>query len=110
MSEGYFMSAAAVDQVEIRPGVLRRTLATTDRTMLCEFTLTSGAAVATHSHPHDQLGYVVSGQLEFTLGDQTRVCGPGDTYAVPGDVPHSAVALSDCLLVEVFTPPREEFR
>lgn len=102
------------DSVERRtvlalPGVHRRTMTTTPRTMLCEFTLDEGSVVPMHSHPHEQIGYVVQGRVRMTVGGVARVCGPGDAYAIPGDVPHMAEALERSVVVDVFTPPREDY-
>ncbi len=96
--------------VEMLPGVVRRTLGLTDRLMLLEIRLQAGATVPRHAHPHDQVGYVISGEVIFTIGDQNIRCGPGDGYAIPGGVEHAAHATVDAVLVEVFHPPREEYR
>jgi quercetin dioxygenase-like cupin family protein len=110
MSTPYFITFADVSQIEQLPGVHRRTMATTDKMMLCEFFLERDSEVPQHQHPHDQVGYVVFGKLEFTAGGQTRICMPGDTYQIPGGVPHGATALVDSLVVEIFSPPRDEYR
>lgn len=92
------------------PGLYRRTLATGDRMMVCEFFLERETAVPLHSHMHEQCGYVLSGKITFTIGDQAYTLLQGDSYSIPGEVPHSATAHDDTVLVEVFSPPREEFR
>lgn len=99
-----------VEPVEMLPGVTRRTLAVTDRLMLVEFRLQAGATVPLHSHPHDQVGYVVSGEVILTVDGQEFRCGPGDAYAIPGGVEHAARAEVDTVLIDVFHPPREEYR
>jgi quercetin dioxygenase-like cupin family protein len=78
--------------------------------MLCEFFLERGAAVPEHQHPHDQVGYVIYGKLEMKVGDEVRVCQPGDTYQIAGGLLHSARALADTLVIDAFTPPREDYR
>ena len=92
------------------PGLHRRTMATGERVMVCEFFLERGTVVPTHSHMHEQCGYVSSGKITFTIEEREYMLDVGDTYAIPGDVPHSAVAHTDTVLIEVFSPPREEFR
>ncbi len=101
---------ADVTPVEMLPGVERRTLAVTDRLMLVEFRLRAGAEVPLHHHPHDQAGYVVSGEVLMIVDGREVRCGPGDAYAIPGGVEHGARCLSDAVLIEVFHPPREEYR
>lgn len=110
MSYGYFVTPADIDQVEMSPGVYRRTMATTDEAMLCEFFMERGVAVPEHSHMNDQVGYVVFGKVEVTIGGETRTLYPGDSFAIPGGVPHSVHVLVDSLTIDIFSPPRNDYR
>jgi quercetin dioxygenase-like cupin family protein len=110
MADGYFVTAQDAGQIEMLPGVHRRTMAVTDEEMLCEFFLERSSQVPAHSHLNDQVGYVVYGKIEMTVGGEVRVCQPGDSYAVPGGVVHSARALVDSLVLDVFSPPRDDYR
>ncbi len=92
------------------PGLHRRTMATGERMMVCEFFLERGTVVPLHTHMHEQCGYVATGKLTLTLDGREVMLDQGDTYAIPGDMPHTATATEDTVLVEVFSPPREEFR
>lgn len=68
------------------------------------------AIVPLHSHPHEQAGMVISGRLQLTIGDETKVLTPGEMYIVPGDVPHSAVAIGGaCEVLDVFSPIRQDY-
>jgi len=96
--------------VEMFPGVVRRTLTAGDRMMLVEVTLEDGAIVPTHTHPHEQTGYLVSGRMLFELAGEERELGPGDCWLVPSGEPHQVTALSACVVVDIFSPPREEYR
>ncbi|MFN8379485.1 MAG: cupin domain-containing protein [Anaerolineae bacterium] len=108
-NDANFRFAREVPQDEMRPSVHRRVLGTTDRLMLVEFFIERGGEVPTHSHPHDQVGYVIAGRMQFTLDGESQMVASGDSYAVPGGVPHGALALTDVTLIEVFSPPREDF-
>jgi len=110
MPDGYFMLLSEIDQIEMLPGVHRRTMATTDEAMLCQFSIESGSIVPIHSHKNDQVGYVVSGKIEMTIGKDVRKLSPGDTYAIPGGIEHSAKAIVDSVVIDVFSPPREDYR
>lgn len=110
MPDGYFVTSKDVSQVEMVKGVYRRTMATTDEAMLCEFFLERGIEVGAHSHMNDQVGYIIFGKVEVTIGDEVRVLYPGDSYAVPGGVVHSVRALADTLQIDVFSPPRSDYR
>jgi quercetin dioxygenase-like cupin family protein len=96
--------------VEMLPGLIRRVLASSDVMMLVEFTFEKGVEVPQHTHPHDQVGYVVSGRMRMVIGDHAVECGPGDSYHAPPDVPHSGAALEPSVVVDVFSPPREDYR
>jgi quercetin dioxygenase-like cupin family protein len=110
MADGYFVTPADSQQVEMLAGVHRRTMATTDEVMLCEFFLERESFVQEHTHMNDQVGYVVYGKLEINVGGVVRICQPGDSYAVPGGVLHSERALVDTLMIDAFSPPRNDYR
>jgi len=96
--------------VEMLPGVIRRTLSTSEGLMLIEVALEKGAVVPSHSHPHEQVGYLISGRVLFELGDERRELAAGDSWLVPPNVPHQVTALERSLAIDVFSPPREEYR
>lgn len=63
-----------------------------------------------HEHPHEQIGAVLQGELELTTPNEVQVVKPGGAYVVPGGVPHKGVAGPDgCLVLDIFSPPREEY-
>lgn len=96
--------------VEMLPGVVRRTLTAGERMMLIEVTFTQGAVVPLHAHPHEQIGYLASGRFLFELGDERRELSAGDSWLVPSNVPHQVIALEPSVAIDVFSPPREEYR
>lgn len=91
-------------------GVERRVVAG-QKLMLAAFTIAAGQRMPAHSHPHEQIGYVVSGRALFRSGGSERELGPGSVYAVPGGETHEVEVLGDedATFVDVFTPLREEF-
>jgi quercetin dioxygenase-like cupin family protein len=96
--------------VEMLPGVVRRTLTDGERMMLIEVTLDKGAVVPLHTHPHEQIGYLASGRLLFAVGDERRELAAGDSWLVPSNVPHQVTALEPSVAIDIFSPPREEYR
>jgi quercetin dioxygenase-like cupin family protein len=67
--------------------------------------------VPRHQHPHEQLGIMLEGALELTIGDETRLIRPGDAYTIPPNLPHSARTHDEgCVVLDIFTPPREDYR
>ena len=110
MSGTTFQSATDWPEVEAAPGVYRRVLSCGNGVMVVRFRIEDGAEVPAHTHPHEQVGHVVSGRLRFRIGDEERELGPGDGYAVPGQVPHGCVAIGETIAVDSFNPVREEYR
>ncbi|GAK54532.1 cupin 2 domain-containing protein [Candidatus Moduliflexus flocculans] len=90
-------------------GVVRKVLASGGKMMAVEFTFANGSIGAIHSHPHEQIGYVAKGRFEATVGEQKAMIQEGDTYYVAPNVMHGVVALEDGVLIDVFTPQREDF-
>ncbi len=63
-----------------------------------------------HSHPHEQVSYVVEGEIIVFIGEEKHKLGPGDMFTVPSDVPHTIQLMSGHVrLVDCFTPLREDF-
>ena len=98
-----------VEAVQALPGIKRKTLNHSEQMMLCEFHLDKGALLPNHTHPHEQMSYIVSGRFRYTVGDETREVGPGDTALVPSNVPHSVEVLEDTVAIDVFVPIREDY-
>ncbi|MCP4422633.1 MAG: cupin domain-containing protein [Chloroflexi bacterium] len=69
-----------------------------------------GTAVPEHSHPHEQAGIIIAGELSLTIDGETRRLQPGDAYIIPSDVLHSAIAHTPTRLFELFSPVREEYK
>ena len=103
-------SAAKVEAVEMLPGVWRRTLNHGERLMVVQVTLEKGVVVPVHSHPHEQITYIVEGQLAMEVEGQTYMLGPGDSLLFPGDVGHGATAIERTLVIDTFSPPREDYK
>ena len=91
------------------PGVQRRILAYGRDAMCVENTFEKGAVGALHSHPHTQITYVVSGRFRFTIGDEVREVTAGDTMLKTDGIIHGCEALEPGVLLDIFTPMREDF-
>ena len=110
LTTGAYHSASGWPEVEAVPNVFRRVLSCGDDIMVVQFRIGRGAEVPAHTHPHEQVGYVVSGRMKFRIGDEVRELGPGDGYSVPGGVTHGAEGVTDCIAVDSFHPVREDYR
>ncbi|MCG6877953.1 MAG: NUDIX domain-containing protein [Deltaproteobacteria bacterium] len=90
-------------------GVRLKSLTNGEKTHMCEFMIDGGSEIPEHSHPHEQTGYLVSGKLTLITEDQRFDAEPGDSWSIPENVPHSATAINDSVIVEVFSPVRKEY-
>lgn len=90
-------------------GLSRQVLAYNDKLMLVRHLMEKGWVGARHSHPHEQLVYIISGHIRFTTTGRTFDARTGDSFIVPGDVEHEATALAPSEVLDVFTPYREEY-
>ena len=91
------------------PGLRRQVMSTTPEMMLVRHTMEAGWTGARHSHPHQQLLYVVSGHILLTTPSGTVELHTGQSTVVPGDVEHQATAPVASEVLDVFTPAREDY-
>ena len=107
--DSYYVAAGSGSHHGIFPGVEIRTTAGRAM-MLSVVTFEPHAVVPEHAHPHEQMGIMISGRLEFTIGGETRVLGPGDIWRIPGGVPHKVVALDGpAVALDAFHPIRQDY-
>lgn len=93
---------------ELVPGVRVRTF-WGEKMLVAHVEVDEKAVVPRHSHPHEQSGFVISGELAFTIGDETCIVKAGESYIIPGNVAHEAEGLKASQLFEIFCPVREEY-
>lgn len=106
------MKKANLDELKeavARPGVTRKSFSGAGAT-LAFGTLQPGHEPRPHSHPHEQIVYIVSGHGTFTVGEETAEVKQGDLLVVPSGVEHYAVAGDEPLVdLSVFNPRREDY-
>lgn len=90
-------------------GLKRRVLASNGRLMLAEHVMEAGAVFPRHSHPHEQLAYLISGHIRVFCGDMVFEAQGGDSFVVRGGVEHEVHALERSVALDVFTPAREDY-
>ena len=67
-----------------------------------------GTRIPTHKHPHEQTGYLVSGRTRLIISDEVYNCSSGDSWCIPANARHSTIALKDSIIIEIFSPVRED--
>lgn len=99
-----------VKPIEMLPGLTRRTLVFGEKMMICEFDFDSNVTIPIHTHPHEQVGYVVRGKVRMTIGDQSYELATGDSYCAPSNIPHGAYTYEPTVIIDTFNPPREDYK
>lgn len=104
-----FAKACEFGYLPAAPGIQRKTLVYGDKTLMAEFLLKNGAVLAHHSHPQEQTGYLISGHMILTIGDEVQEIRRGDSWVIPSNVEHHAKILVDSVALEVFAPRRDDY-
>lgn len=106
----YFVDLHKCYQREVLPGV-RITTTWGEKIMMSFVDFGPCAEVPEHQHPHEQMGMVLEGEFEFTIGGETRVVRQGDSYLVPSGVLHRVkVGDNPARALDIFSPPREDYQ
>ena len=108
-----FFQVAALTDVQILPAVpeLKARLVAGDRLLAMFGTAEPNSSLPLHSHPHEQITYVLGGAIHFEVGGEGHDLGPGEGLVIPGGVTHGGVRVGPegCQFVEIFTPLRDEY-
>ncbi|PWE58370.1 cupin [Metarhizobium album] len=94
---------------EVSPGNRRAVLSHRPEMMLVAFSFDEGAIGALHSHPHTQVSYVAEGSFDVTIDGVTTRLDAGSSFIVAPNLVHGVVARSKGLLIDTFTPRRDDF-
>jgi quercetin dioxygenase-like cupin family protein len=103
------VKADAAPESQPEAGLTRAVMAYNDKLFLAEHKMVKGWVGSLHSHPHDQVVYVVHGHLQVTCQGKTFDVRSRDSFVVRGGVEHGASALEDSVVIDVFTPCREDY-
>ena len=106
----YFYDPSEIERKELVPGLTLRPM-WGEKVMMSFIEIAPGCVLPVHSHPHEQAGVVLQGEFDFTIGGETRTVKQGDAYVIPGGVEHSLVGSQGwALALDIFSPPREEYK
>ena len=94
---------------QLTPHIVRQFIST-DAITIGRFQLTAGGVVPRHAHHHEQVSSVLSGRLRFVFDDREVEVGAGGVLQIPGHVPHEVHVIEDTLVIDVFSPVREDWR
>jgi quercetin dioxygenase-like cupin family protein len=106
----YYHDPAERETKALAPGVLARTF-WGEEMLAAVVDLDANTHLPRHSHPHEQLGIVIAGQMKLSIADESKTLKPGDVYLIPGGVEHEAHTFDQPVKVmDVFSPVREEYK
>ena len=104
-----FSKADTMEWEELGGGVSRKILGWDNQIMMVKVKFEKGAEGSPHQHFHTQTTYVAGGKFEFTVGDKKQVVKEGDGVYIPPNILHGAVCIEEGILIDVFSPVREDF-
>jgi quercetin dioxygenase-like cupin family protein len=104
---------SAIPPEQLNP-LLTRQFVTGSQGMLARIILKKGCIVPRHSHPNEQITYILEGTLRFFLGEEgasqdIKDIRAGEVLVIPANLPHSAEALEDTVDLDIFAPPRQDW-
>ncbi|HZQ43350.1 MAG TPA: cupin domain-containing protein [Acidobacteriaceae bacterium] len=103
---------ASIPPEQLNP-LLSRQFVTGSQAMLSRIQLAKGCIVPRHVHPNEQIAFILSGTLRFSLGDETTaedyIVRAGEVLVIPANLPHLAEALEDTDNLDIFAPPRQDW-
>ena len=94
---------------QILPGVFMKALTYGNNSLLCEFQLKQGSIIPAHQHSQEQTGYLISGRLRFSGGEEDFIAEPGSSWNFKGGIVHGAEVLQDSVAIELFSPVRQDY-
>jgi len=95
--------------VRMLDGVVRQNLVFGERTHLVKFLLSRGKRIPLHSHPQEQTGYLVSGKMVMVIEGKRYELEEGASWSIAGNQEHEVDVVEDCIVLEVFSPPRNDY-
>ena len=104
-----FLKGHTIEVEEVAPGMSRQMLGFNDEIMMVKVFFEEGAEGYLHAHRHSQVTYIESGEFEVTVGVAAETLGPGDCFFMEPHAPHGAVCKKAGVLIDVFSPMREDF-
>ena len=105
----YFCFAKEMEWTDLGDGVSRKIMGWDQQIMMVKVRFEQGAIGALHQHVHTQTAYCAKGKFEFAIGEEKHIISYGDGVYVPSNTVHGVVCLEEGVLIDVFSPVREDF-
>ena len=104
-----FRKASQLTYRQLMDGVALGTLVHGEKTLMARFQLKAGALLPVHHHPYEQTGFLLSGQIVIVIDGVEHRASAGDSWCIPADGVHTARAVTDAQVLEIFSPARPDY-
>jgi len=104
-----FCNINDIPEKEIIPGYFLK-LVHTENVTIAYWRILKNMAMPEHAHPNEQTTNIIEGEFEIIINNQHRIIKSGDIVVIPKDIPHSGKALTDCKIIDVFYPLRNDYK
>ena len=104
-----FINLKTITEREVVPGFKGKFIHS-DNVTIVHWDITAGAKLSEHNHYHEQITNIINGELELTIEGITKVLKSGELVVVPSNVKHSGRAITNCYVIDVFYPIREDYK
>ena len=95
--------------IDLAPGIRRRTVTHGETMYQMIAELKAGSVMPPHQHPQEQIIHIISGRMKVNVGDDSLILGPGDSHYLASNVPHGVETLVDTMVLDTFSPPRDDY-
>ena len=109
MDTSVFKHFSDIKTKEIAPGFFSKLIHTANNTINF-IEVKAGISLPIHQHIHEQCSFVIEGQFQLTVNGEPQVLDAGLFAVIPSNVPHGGLAITDCRLIDIFSPVREDYR
>ncbi len=104
-----FMNLKNITERELVPGFMGKFIHSENMTFVY-WNITAGASLPDHAHQHEQVVNMLEGEFELTVDGKAHIIEPGEVVIIPSNVKHSGKARTDCRIIDVFYPVREDYK
>ena len=104
-----FIDLQQMEAKELIPGFWVK-FVHTDNMTFAYWEIKAGSELPEHSHVHEQVATMLEGKFELIVNDRPRILEPGNVAVIPSSAPHSGIAITNCRILDVFHPARDDYR
>lgn len=109
LESNLFIKANELEWESVAPGMKRKFMGYNEEIMMIQVKFDKGGIGARHKHRHSQTTYIVNGKFEVNIANKSKILSAGDGFYIPPNIEHGVVCLEEGILVDVFSPIREDF-